>query len=273
MTRKPHVMTHSLELHTRPSELEKLEADLRTAHEVQLRLLGVLPPSLAFDAGGIAVEARIASAYQPAEAIGGDFYHLVRLSQNRLLASVGDASGAGVAAALVMVRAITELHTLVTEGRPPASILAEANRRISRGGHDESFVTALCIDIDMMFRTLRIANAGHVPVLIRRADGELVRLGEHSGVPLGMLPVEHYDQDDHHFDLGDILILMTDGISEALDRAPATSRLDRAIARADHDPEAIVDSLLYEVAQSGAHPDDRTLLAVQLGDRVSVDPV
>ena len=104
----------------------------------------------------------------------------------------------------------------------------------------EFFVTASCLTIDPKTRILRVASAGHLPLIMRRASGEVFTFGAASGTPLGMLPTDYTDE-ELQLDPGDIVLMMTDGLVEALDRliAPEEAqalrrRLDRLIARGKH---------------------------------------
>jgi hypothetical protein len=252
------------------NQIRRIQEDLSMAHKIQQRFVGELPSMLPLVCRGRQVRVvRIASEYRPAFEVGGDFYDLVKTSDHKLVAIIGDVSGKGIAAALIMTRAMTELHALAATGRTPAEILAMMNSKLISDGHDDSFVTAVCVEVDMQSQTLRVANAGHVPPVIRRVSGDLFTLRPSSGAPLGLLQGERYSQQEYRFDLGDIIVLMTDGISEALDLMPeptADSRLNRTIAEARHDARRIVKSLISEADRHCVtRRDDVALVAMQLG--------
>ena len=252
------------------NQITRIQEDLSMAHKIQRRFVGELPKYMPLVTHGRQVRMlRIASEYRPAFEIGGDFYDLVKTSDHRVVALIGDVSGKGIAAALIMTRSVTELHALATSGRSPGEILGMMNQRLVAEGHDDSFVTVACVEIDMQTQTVRVANAGHVPPVIRRADGQLWPLEVATGAPLGLIAGESYGQSEFRFALGDIVILMTDGISEALDHMPEPtpeSRLNQTIAEARHDAKRIVKNLIGEAErQTTRMRDDVALVAMQLG--------
>lgn len=252
------------------NQIRRIQEDLSMAHKIQRRFVGELPKYVPLVTRDRQVKVlRIAAEYRPAFEIGGDFYDLIKTSDHRVVVVIGDVAGKGIAAALIMTRATTELRSLANAGHGPAEILAEMNRQLIADGHDESFVTAVCVEIDMSNQVIRVANASHVPPVIRRADGGLLIPNPRSGAPLGLLENESYSVAECQFSFGDIVVLMTDGISEALDLVPEivpSSRLNKTIAAARHDAKSIVTQLIDEADRHNVkRRDDVALVAVQLG--------
>jgi len=243
----------------------RMDLDLLTARRVQRRFMSAaLPPD-------IGVTAR--ADYLPAFEVGGDFYDLVYRDADEdgqfgeIGAVIGDVSGKGVSAALVMSRVSSDFRRALATSLGPAAILKEVNAGLA-DDESEIFVTAACLKLDPATRRARVANAGHLPLIVRRASGEVFTFGPPSGTPLGMMPCEYTDDD---IELGplDIVLLMTDGLVEALDRPSDRMGLQLLlglIKYAPHDPRLIHTRILEAVNKmKGAKLlDDCTLVALQL---------
>jgi serine phosphatase RsbU (regulator of sigma subunit) len=191
--------------------MEWIRHDLQSAREVQRHLL----PSVAPEWGGV----RMVAHYRPAYEIGGDFYDVVEQPGGRLLALVGDVAGKGISAALLMARVSGEFQRLAGEGRSPREILGLADRWVTRAGHSDRFVTALCVQLDLGRQPCwTIANAGHPAPFFWRKGAGSVPVGEPSGPPLGMtdLGSGRYDEEVIPARPGDVMLLSTDGVTEAL---------------------------------------------------------
>lgn len=239
----------------------RMDLDLKTARRVQGRFMSATLPA------GIGVTAH--AEYLPAFDVGGDFYDLCYLSEEGLVGAViGDVSGKGVSAALVMSRVSSDFRRALATPLSPAEILQDVNIGLAADDESEIFVTASCLKLDPTTRTLRVANAGHIPLIIRRASGEVFTFAPPSGTPLGMLPCE-YDEEEIVLGPLDIVLLMTDGLVEALDRPSDRMGLQLLlglIKYAPHDPRLIHARILEAVQKmKGAKLlDDCTLVALQL---------
>jgi serine phosphatase RsbU (regulator of sigma subunit) len=237
----------------------RLDRDLKNARQVQRQLMSQsLPP-------GIGVTGF--AEYLPAFDVGGDFYDLAVLRDGRVAAVIGDVSGKGVTAALVMSRVSSECRRFMDTATQPSELLAQVNKSMMRED-SEFFVTASCIMLDPATRTLRVASAGHVPLIIRRVTGEVFTFGAASSTPLGMLPTE-YTTDELALEQGDIVLMMTDGLVEALDRPSdrmGMQLLLGLIKYAPHDPRAICERSLEAVNKMKGEKllDDVTLVTLQL---------
>lgn len=232
--------------------------DRKSAMKVQRGLMtGSLPTGV-----GVTVDAK----YVPAFDVGGDFYELTYLGDGEIAAVIGDVSGKGVSAALIMSRVTSDLRHALRSGVGPSMVLEKVNAAMT-DFDSETFVTASCIRVDTFRRKLTVANAGHIPLLVRRASGEVLTVGAPSGTPLGMLPCDYTDEEVALKPL-DIVLLMTDGLVEALDR-PGDGMgegLLRLVKSAPHDPRSI-NARILEAAnemKAGRLPDDMTLVALQL---------
>jgi serine phosphatase RsbU (regulator of sigma subunit) len=242
-----------------------LQRDMASAREIQRTFL----PTLESNYGNV----RVVAEYHPAFAVGGDFYDMVDLGDGRLLAMIGDVSGKGVAAALMMSRVSSELHQLAAQKVHPAEMLTRVNRSLQERTRDDRFVTVVCVLLDLRSRRWLVANAGHVVPILRRANGTVIRLAYASGPPLGMVPMHAYNEEEFEAHPKDILLLVTDGVFEILDgqREPCstmgTCRLNDLIATAPHDLSEIRRAILDAVATASAGSrDDVALLGLELTD-------
>lgn len=249
----------SLALHRFRAERKarsRRDLDLETACRVQRRLMsGTLPPDVGVDAH---VE------YHPALGVGGDFYSLRDLGGGRVSVAIGDVSGNGISAALVMSRVAHDIERGLSAGEAPASVLGRMNADLL-DVESEMFVTASCIRLDVAARRLTLANAGHLPLVVRRASGETFAWGGASGVPLGMAPCEYLDE-DLELEARDILILMTDGLVEGLHPQHGLERLLEVVRGAPHDPRAVSQRIrtAVDAAAQGQELDDVTWVGLQL---------
>lgn len=185
----------------------RAENDRVVARQLQRGFMSSrLPP-------GIGVTAH--AEYLPAFDVGGDFYCVKHVGERTISVAIGDVSGNGVSAALLMSRVQSDMERSIGAGEAPAAVLRAANERLTDVAK-EMFVTAACARVDAGARRVRVANAGHLPVVLRRATGEVITFGGASGVPLGVAPCE-YEEEEFLLEAGDILLLMTDGLLEALD--------------------------------------------------------
>ena len=250
----------------RAKELELAQArvgrDLKEARRVQLQLMSsALPP----DCGANAF-----AEYLPAFDVGGDFYDIGILPDGRISAVIGDVSGKGVTAALVMSRITSEFRRFRDQSRTPAELLSQVNQAMM-SGDSESFATAACLTLDPRGRTLEVSNAGHPPLIVRRTGGQVFTFGTASGTPLGMLESE-YASESLSLEPGDIVLLMTDGLVEALDRPSDRMGMELLlglIKYAPHEPRLIIERALAAVNKmKGAKLlDDVTVVALQLNLR------
>lgn len=239
-----------------------LEADLLLAQRVQQRLLPANPPALA--------NYRFHAHYQPARAIGGDYYDFIRLPNGSLAIVVSDVSGKGISAALVMARLAGELKCLLASEPTAAAAVAALNRSLCTGGVEGQFVSMALAVLDSQRHEVTIVNAGHPDPLLRSVDGEVQSIGTPSrGLVLGVDPTHVYLE--HYLPLapGDTLMLYTDGFSEAQDadeQLYGEPRLQECLAEADPDPESIAQLILADVKRFvGGNPqsDDMCLVCVK----------
>ncbi len=186
-------------------ERERLEQELRTAHYIQHSLLPKNMPTLP--------GWQIIPYYQPAREVGGDFYDVHRFDDGQLGLVIGDVSGKGVPAALVMAITSTMLRTVLREFISPGKVLARVNDLLLTDIPSKMFVTCFYALLDPVSGRLRYANAGH-EVPYRRSDQGVTELRA-TGMPLGMMPGSSYEEYEAMLLPGESLLFYTDGLVEA----------------------------------------------------------
>jgi phosphoserine phosphatase RsbU/P len=212
---------------------------------------------------------RVVAEYRPAFAVGGDFYDVIYLPDGRVTALIGDVSGKGVTAALIMARVSTELRRFATQKLSPRNILERVDEWFAHEPIGESFVTVACVQLQPAHSRWVVSNAGHIVPLLRRRNGPIVRLSEPSGSPLGVgLPLAgRYDEDSFPAEPGDTVVLVTDGLLGPA-RGPTAGTdelgLRRKLLAAREDMDELRRSLFRRLAATPRR-DDATLLALQLG--------
>jgi serine phosphatase RsbU (regulator of sigma subunit)/PAS domain-containing protein len=227
----------------------------------------LLPPALPEIAG-----IETAALYRPAGEgvdVGGDFYDLFGVADDEWIAVIGDVCGKGAAAAAVTALARYTIRTAAVRRRSPAAILRWLNDAMCRQSVDGRFCTIACVHLDMSGPAIRasVACGGHPPALLRRADGTVEELGV-PGTLLGLVPDAEVRDATAEIRPGDVLVLFTDGITEA--RAPervlAPEELRAGLsALPGESPQRIVEGLArLAVGGEGAPPrDDIAVLALR----------
>ena len=262
-TRAEH---YSKDLEVANEELESfyysVEQELGTARSIQHALL---PKDLPKLEGW-----KIAYHYQPAREVGGDFYDFLRLDDGRVGLVIGDVSGKGIAAALVMANTQSVLRAVARRGNvAPGRVLAEANEVLYAYIPSGTFVTCFYGVLDPENGRLVYANAGHDPPYSQRGgDAQELRA---RGMPLGLMPDMPYEEKEAVLAAGDDLLLYSDGLVEAHDTKGdmfGFPRLRRLImAQSTGSGEELIDVLLAELTSfTGAdaeQEDDITLVTLE----------
>jgi PAS domain S-box-containing protein len=189
-------------------ERQRIEQELQVARLIQQTLLPKSLPGLpGYD---------MAAYYQPAREVGGDFYDFLELKDGRLGLVIGDVSGKGVPAAIVMAITRTMLHAAYRLGSPaPGEILEQVNNILHPDIPPNMFVTCLVALLDSRIGRLQYANAGHDLPYLRHADG--VSELRATGMPLGLMPNMSYEQKEIALQPGESVLLYSDGLVEAHD--------------------------------------------------------
>jgi serine phosphatase RsbU (regulator of sigma subunit) len=247
-------------LHRRLMAAEILERDLELAERIQSRFLPHEGPSIP----GWEFTAHYRSALE----VGGDYYDFVALPAGHLAVGIGDVSGKGISAALCMVRVAGEIRYRSAGRLEPAEVLRDTNRSLVQELEAGMFVTCLLVILDPESGEVSVASAGHLPPLVRRANGSIVELGIAKAPPLGVVEAAVFKSRLHKLETGDVLVLYTDGITEAHGPTGALFGMERllaAMAAAEPTPERVQRAILDAVSEftAGEPPsDDVTLVCL-----------
>ena len=208
---------------------------------------------------------QLAAQYATCSRAGGDYYDVFRLDDFHWGLCIGDVSGHGTPAAVVMAMLHTLLHTFPGTPLAPGQILAHVNRHMTKMVPDGTFATAIYAVYDLRTRTLRFANAGHPSPRCRRGD-EIVRLTQDGSLPLGVAANETWEEREFQLQRDDTLLFFTDGLTEGMDHQGeqfGSTRLDRSLQGAPSSAEAVIrhlDNRYLEFCKGTIAMDDRTLL-------------
>ena len=207
--------------------------------------------------------------YEAAYSVGGDYYGFIELPEDRLAISLGDVSGKGMPAAMLMARLSSDIRFSAITAPDPATAVKSVNRSLGEAGLTDKFVTLLYMVLDRNKHIFTLVNAGHMPVMIRKRNGEIVEVGEEqAGLPLNVSPDPDYNYETVTFSIepGTTALVYTDGVSEAMNPAGDLFGFDRlrdAFQKAPADPTEAGEAVIREVRSfaSGRHQsDDITLI-------------
>jgi len=191
------------------AQRERLNRELEIAREVQEHLFPQrLPPVPGLDYFGHC---------RPAREVGGDYYDFLELPGGRLGIAIGDVSGKGVGAALMMASLEASLRALAPVVEDPADLMALVNRLVYQASSANRYATLFYADYDPATRRLTYVNAGHnPPIVVRNRGGECQVLRLETGGPVIGLLSEGYQRGVFNLEPGDLVVLFTDGVSESM---------------------------------------------------------
>jgi serine phosphatase RsbU (regulator of sigma subunit) len=232
--------------------------ELEVARQLQRELLPRQAPSVegyAFD-----------FSYRSANTVGGDYYEFLPLADGRLALAVGDASGHGIAAAMLMAISNATLKLAVDTDPAPRAVAEMMNRALVGTGGPRAFLTLFYALLEPHSGHFEYVCAGHPFPLLRRHDGRIAKLGR-GAFPLGLRPRLELSVADDEMRPGDLLLLYTDGIPEAVNEqgeAFGFDRLQHSFASGGT-PRQVHDRIVTEVERfedRGEHDDDRSLVVI-----------
>lgn len=243
---------------------ERFQQEIRVAQEMQRSLLPVLLP--------VADTYELAATSLPAYEVGGDYYDVVQLDDDRLGITIGDVSGKGVSAALYMAQVKGIFQTLSSHGLSTRESLVAMNETLRKSMDRRSFISLVYGVLDMRTGRLRFSRAGHCPLLYISHD--TVRFLRPDGMGLGLSGAGQFAASLQEEELalapGDLVVLYTDGITEAKNRAGdefGTERLARIVEQLQHESvETIMMSIVKTVKEytaAGDAEDDMTVMVLR----------
>lgn len=210
-----------------------------------------------------------AARYRPGESgarIGGDWYDAVALDDRRIAIMIGDVVGHGIAAAARMAELRNALRAYATEGHRPGAALERLERLVRTTMGKQMVATVLFLVLDLSTRSITLARAGHLPPLVRAADGTVRVLDSGNTLPLGVIGNAPPSEFTYALADGDTLLLYTDGLverrSEPLDAG--IDRLMTSLGGGEPNAEQTCERVLQRLVGDQAPSDDVALLAVHV---------
>ncbi len=242
-------------------ERERMEHELELATEIQQRFQPSSPPVIeGYEFQGISF-----SCYE----IGGDYYDFIARHDNKMLIALGDVSGKGTAAALLMSSLHAAIHAQAAAKSSLAETVKAVNQYLADNTPTNRFVTLFIAELDPLTGKLLFINAGHNPPLIGRADGGIEQLSS-GGFPLGIIESAEYEIGETVLYQNDVLVIYSDGVSEAADPVGEEFGMERLseviqenLKRSAAGIRDKIESSLSTFTQSAPAGDDITLVIVK----------
>ncbi len=201
--------------------------------------------------------------------VGGDYYDLIRLDENSVCVAIADVSGKGVPAALLMANLQAFLKTIVRHGMEINEATALINDLVTENTSDGKFITFFWGVLNDTFKKFTYVNAGHNPPLLIR-NGEIIKLNK-GGIILGVMKTMPYESQEITLRKDDVIIMFTDGVSEAMNKVGeefSDKRLEEIAVRVSNlSSSGILQEIRQEVLSytSGAvQSDDITLMVIKV---------
>lgn len=255
------IALENAKLHRLALEKERLEREMELAAEIQQQLLPKATPTIAgYDVLGW---------NRPARQVGGDYFDIRALDDRRWVLVVGDVTGKGLPAALL----VSTLHSalrLLPDSLPIGSeLVARLNRHIHEASASNKFITLLLLELDPVTGLLSYLNAGHNPGVLLRENGRVEELSA-GGLPLGLMAMGHFQARTIQLDPGDLLCIYSDGITECATPDEEEYGMDRLVGLLRDSREAPLadivrqlDDAVVAFAQNQPQGDDQTVILLR----------
>jgi sigma-B regulation protein RsbU (phosphoserine phosphatase) len=244
---------------------EKIESELNVAHTIQM---GMLPRGF-----NTPENWDLFATIDPAKAVGGDLYDFFYLDPDHLCIAIGDVAGKGVPASLFMMVTRTLLRAKLIANRPIEEVMQSINKELCLENPNQMFVTFFAGIVDLKTGEMDFCNAGHNYPYIISADGKVRQLKVRNGLPLGIFDTEKYTSGRFSFHSREILVLSTDGITDALNKSNdffGEAQLTESLAMlANKSSKELTETLIYQLKRFSTgteQADDITILALQYKD-------
>jgi phosphoserine phosphatase RsbU/P len=241
---------------------ERIESELRIAHDIQTSMLPRAFPS--------APQFQVFALMDPAKEVGGDFYDFFPIDPKHYCFTVGDVCGKGVPAALFMAITKTLLKSEALRGLSPAQILDRVNQTLCQENQACLFVTIFCCILNLETGELECGNAGHNPPVTCGSGGDLGFLNFSGGPVVGVIEDARYENRVLHLKPGELLLLYTDGVTEAMnsiqEQFSERRLLEELHTVREQDPKTMAHAVRDSVrrfVERAPQSDDITLLAVR----------
>ncbi|MCD6162275.1 MAG: SpoIIE family protein phosphatase [candidate division Zixibacteria bacterium] len=248
-------------LYEQAMEQKALEEKLAIARRIQQTFLPEKDPVIrGFDIAGVNI---------PSEAVGGDYYDFIDIVKNQIGIAIGDVSGKGIGAALIMAAFRASLIAEIRNNYAIRTIFAKVNSLLYESIERENYVTAVYGVLDSKNRVFTFSNAGHNPPLLFKSDGKIIELTE-GGLAIGMFGNSVYEERPVYINNGDMLLFYTDGVTEAQnynDEEFGTDRLKNIIIESkDESSRAIINKVVEAVQKyksASNQLDDLTMILLK----------
>lgn len=242
-------------------EKERIKRELELATEIQQSFQPSAPPKMdGYEFQGISF-----SCYE----IGGDYYDFIPQTDGKMLIALGDVSGKGTAAALLMSSLHAAIHAQVAANTGLAETIKSVNQYLAENTPANRFVTLFICELDPLTGTLSYINAGHNPPLVGRRDGRIEQLAS-GGFPLGIIPSADFETGQIRLAPGETLMIYSDGVSEAnnlRDEEFGMERLTQVVAKNINASAAgmrdKIEAALSAFTQTAPANDDITMVIVK----------
>jgi sigma-B regulation protein RsbU (phosphoserine phosphatase) len=249
-------------LYEEEKALQKMQQEVQMAREIQTRLLPKSPPVVpGYDIAGKSVSA---------QNVGGDYFDFLQFRDGRLGLCLADVSGKGISASLLMANVQATVRGQSAVGASAAECLRRSNEQLYQSTDTDKYVTLFYGLLDTAKRELQYSNAGHNPPLLIKANNEhsLLNVG---GPVLGILPEALYEDATVPLEHGDLLLIYSDGYSEAMNRSFEEFGEDRLLEITQGNRQATAVELIHRIGEAvlqhcaGApQTDDMTMIVVRV---------
>lgn len=248
-------------LHKAEIDFVRMNEEVRLAAVIQSGLLPKTSPSIpGYEIAGISI---------PAQSVGGDYFDFIPMNDGRMALCLGDVSGKGLPASLLMANLQATLRGQTLVSQIPSECLLRSNRLLFESTSPEKFATLFYGILEIQQHTLHYSNAGHDWPFLVGIDHSIQRL-QTGGLMLGLMPQAMYEDIKISFQVGDVLVIQSDGVSEAMNihQEPfGEQRLqDLILEHRDSAPQEIIDTIVCEVhnhAGEYIQSDDITIMVVK----------
>lgn len=248
-------------LHQQALEKERLEREMELAADIQRQILPKASPAVpGYEVVGWS---------RPARQVGGDYYDFLPRPDGKLIVTVGDVSGKGMPAALMVSILHSALRLMLDRSALDAGLIERLNRHVLESSAPNKFITLLTGELDPEGHRLEYVNAGHNPGLVMGPDGNVRHLAS-SGLPVGLLPLATYQASRVELGPGDLVCLYSDGITEAANPQGEELDMDRLIevlrgCRNQPLPVLVrsVEEAAADFAEGAPQGDDQTVVLIR----------